>query len=245
MPEEGNRIVVNLDQPQISPNPQYAPPPPQMKNVTPASSPPPPKTKRRGGCLLKGCVVLLILGGIVGAGLGIGGYFYWQNFKSKPGYSLALLIEAGQRDDQQAINELIDTDKVVEDYAAQVKEQAKNNPIVIGPLKGILEKYLNQNMPQIKEKAREEINGRIKEVGQKAEGKPFIVYALALPWVIGITEEGDKATASINYITNTIEIKMERNGDKWKIVGVKDDQAVNRIVERVIQEITTGGGKNK
>ncbi len=244
MSDEGNRIVVNIDsQSGQSPNTQYTPTPqPQMRNVSPIPPlPPSPKTKKRGGCLLKGCLVLLILGVIVGAGLGIGGYVYWQSYMSKPGYSLALLIDAGQRDDQKAIEELIDIDKVVEDYAAQVKEQAKNNPIVVGPLKQILEKFLAQKMPEIKQKAREEIKGRIKEVGQKAEGKPFIVYALALPWVIGITEEGDKATANINYITNTIEIKMERNDNKWKIVGVKDDEAINRIVERIINEMTSGG----
>jgi hypothetical protein len=111
---------------------------------------------------------------------------------------------------------------------------------LVGPLKQILEQYIKQNMPQIKEKAREEVKTRIKEIGVLAEGKPFIIYALALPWVIDIKEEGDKANAIIKTPTNQIELKMERNGDKWKIVGAKDDQAVNRIVERVLKEVTSG-----
>jgi flagellar basal body-associated protein FliL len=233
MAEHGDRIVVKLEQP----TPQFTPSP-QMGSVPPPVSSPP---KKRGGCFLKGCVVLLILSVIVVAVAGIGGYFYWGSFKSKPAYSLALLIDAAGRNDQKEIDELFDTDKVVEDYVAEVKEQANKSPILIGPLKQIVEQVIQRMMPEIKEKAREEVKTRIKEIGVLAEGKPFIIYALALPWVIDIKEEGDKASATINTPTNQIELKMERNGDKWKIVGAKDDQAVNRIVERVLKEVTSGG----
>jgi hypothetical protein len=232
MAEHGDRIVVKLEQPM----PQFTPPP-QMGNMPPPLSNPP---KKRGGCFLKGCLVLVILSVIVAVAVGIGGYFYWRNFQSKPAYSLALLIDAAGRNDQKEIDELFDTDRVVEDYVELVKEQAGKSPILVGPLKQILEQYIKQNMPQIKEKAREEVKTRIKEIGVLAEGKPFIIYALALPWVIDIKEEGDKANAIIKTPTNQIELKMERNGDKWKIVGAKDDQAVNRIVERVLKEVTSG-----
>ena len=239
MAEHGDRIVVKLEQPtpQFTPSPQMSNMPPQMGNVPPPVSNPP---KKRGGCFLKGCIVLLVLSVVVAVVVGVAGYFYWNNFKSKPAYSLALLIDAAGRNDQKEIDELFDTDRVVEDYVAEVKEQAGKSPILIGPLKQILEQYIKQNMPQIKEKAREEVKTRIKEIGVLAEGKPFIVYALVLPWVIDIKEEGDKANATISTPTNQIELKMERNGDKWKIVGARDDQAVNRIVERVLREVTKG-----
>lgn len=239
MADKGSRIEVNFGEPK----PEYKPAP-QMGGSGGGMPPPlPPKSKGRGGCVLKGCVIFAILGVIVVAVLGIGGYFYWESFKSKPGYSLALLIDAAARDDQKAIDELFDTDKVVEDYAAQVKDQAGKSPIVIGPLKPMVENFIKNNMPRIKERAREEVKTRIKEVGSMAEGKPFVVYAFALPWVIDIKEDGDNATATISTPTNQIELKMQRNGDRWKVVGAKDDQAVNRIVERVISDITSGKGK--
>jgi hypothetical protein len=61
--------------------------------------------------------------------------------------------------------------------------------------------------------------------------------------VIDIKEEGENATAVIKTPTNQIELKMQKNGDKWKIVGAKDDQAVNRIVERLLKDLTSGKGK--
>lgn len=235
MADKGSRIEVNFGEPA---KPEYKPAP-QMggSNVPP---PVPVKSKGRGGCVLKGCVIFAILGVIVVAVLGIGGYFYWESYKAKPGYTLALLIDAAGRDDQKTIDELFDTDKVVEDYAAQVREQAGKSPIVIGPLKPMVENFIKNNMPKIKEKAREEVKNRIKEIGSTAEGKPFIVYAFALPWVIDIKEEGDNATATISTPVNKVELKMQRNGDRWKVVGAKDDQAVNKIVERVISDITSG-----
>lgn len=236
MADKGSRIVVDFEQPK---QPEYRPTP-QMNNMPPPINSVP---KKRGGCILKGCIVLVILSVIAAVVVGVGGYFYWENYKSKPSYSLALLIDAAGRDDQKAIDELFDTDKVVEDYAAQVKEQAGKSPILIGPLKQLLEQYLKNNMTQIKQRAREEAKTRINEIGQVAQGKPFIIYALALPWVIDIKEEGDNAMATIKTPTNQIELRMQKNGDRWKIVGAKDDQAVNRIVERLLKDLTSGKGK--
>ena len=234
MANKEDRIVVNLS----DPTPRVPPTPRAIGNPPPIAD----KPKGRGGCILKGCVALLIVGIIALGVVGIGGFVYWGNYKGKPGYSLALLIDAAGRDDQKEIDELFDTDKVVEDYVEQVREQAKNSPLLIGPLKQIFEAYIKQMMPQIKQRAREEVKNRIKEIGVQAEGKPFVVYALALPWVIDIKEDGDSATSTIKTPTNEIELKMQRNGDKWKIVGAKDDQAVNRIVEKVIKDVTSGKG---
>jgi hypothetical protein len=239
MPGQGDRIVVNLEQPagqEFKPVPQMGiggPVPPPVINSKP---------KRRGGCILKGLVALFVLGLIVVGIIGIAGYFYWESYKTKPAYSLALLIDAAARDDQAAIDELFDTNKVVDDYIAQVKEQARKSPLTVGPLKQIIEQAITRMTPQIKERAREEVKNRVKELGQRAEGKPFIVYALALPFVMDIKEDGDKATATINRGVDTIELKMERNGDKWKIVGVKDNEAIVRIAEKVIKDATNGGG---
>lgn len=54
---------------------------------------------------------------IVGA---VGAYFYWQNLKNTPQYSLALLVDAARRDDQQEVDEFVDTDAVVDDFMPQI-----------------------------------------------------------------------------------------------------------------------------
>src|SRR5687767_7362825 len=51
-------------------------------------------------------VAILLLGAV-------GGYLYWQSLKTTPQYSLALLVDAARRDDQKAIDELVDTNAVV------------------------------------------------------------------------------------------------------------------------------------
>src|SRR5437868_11792963 len=65
--------------------------------------------------------------GIIGAvlvGLVIGGYFYWQHYKTKPAYSLALAIEAAQRNDAAAFDEVVDTDQIAQSFAPQMIEEA-------------------------------------------------------------------------------------------------------------------------
>src|SRR6185503_750305 len=45
----------------------------------------------------------------------LAGYFYYQGLKRTPQYSLALLVDAAKRDDQTAIEQLIDINAVVDD----------------------------------------------------------------------------------------------------------------------------------
>src|SRR5438105_9767354 len=68
-------------------------------------------------------IVLGIIG-IVLVGLVIGGYFYWQHYKTKPAYSLALAIEAAQRNDAAAFDEVVDTDQIAQSFAPQMIEEA-------------------------------------------------------------------------------------------------------------------------
>jgi hypothetical protein len=81
------------------------------------------KPKKRGGCgkILGISAVLLAIFLFIGA---IAGYFYWQGVKASPEYSLALLVDAARRGDQKAIDELVDTDAVVESFLPQVTDKA-------------------------------------------------------------------------------------------------------------------------
>src|ERR1044072_1144489 len=81
----------------------------------------PPKERGKWAKTLKiaGIAVVAVL--LVGA---IAGYIYWQSLKSTPQYSLALLVDAARRDDQKAIDELVDTDAVVDDFMPQLTAKA-------------------------------------------------------------------------------------------------------------------------
>src|SRR3989442_15955136 len=95
-----NRIVINLDQ-------------------APGS-----KGKRRARrglvrpLIIIAMVLLLLAGGVVG-----GGYAWWRHYQNGPAYSLALLADAAQRNDTATVDSLFDTDKVTEDFVAQVRQR--------------------------------------------------------------------------------------------------------------------------
>ncbi|MFS8085762.1 MAG: hypothetical protein ACMG6H_09045, partial [Acidobacteriota bacterium] len=97
-----NRIVINLDE-------QGAPARGKAGS-------------RRGGIgrvLIIFAVVLLVLVG----GLGAGGYFWWRHFQNSPAYALAVLADASQRKDTATIDSILDTDKITQDFVAQVRQR--------------------------------------------------------------------------------------------------------------------------
>src|SRR5207248_8446488 len=81
---------------------------------------PQPRGKSGGGIgrvLLFIAVILLL---IVGA-LGAGGYFWWRHYQSSPAYSLALLVDATQQNDKQAVDSIHDNDKIAADFVSQIR----------------------------------------------------------------------------------------------------------------------------
>ena len=53
-----------------------------------------------------------------------GAYLWWAHYKTTPAYSLALLVDAAQRDDMATVDQQVDTDKILNDLAAKVTEKA-------------------------------------------------------------------------------------------------------------------------
>ena len=101
-----NRIVINLDQ------------------ASPGAT---GQRSRRGGgagrvLLIIAAVLLLLLGGIVG-----GGYFWWRHYQNSPAYTLALLADASQRNDTTAVDKILDTDRVCDDFVSQVRQHASGS----------------------------------------------------------------------------------------------------------------------
>ncbi len=110
-----SNFVVNLNEPQADKEPETVVAPSILENQNA------PKKKSVWLKVLKIFGGLLVLFLIVGA---IGGYFYWRNLKTTPQYSLALLVDAARRDDQKTIDELVNTDAVVDDFMPQITDKA-------------------------------------------------------------------------------------------------------------------------
>jgi len=173
---------------------------------------------------------------IIGA---IGGYFYWQRLKKTPQYSLALMVDAARRDDQKAIDELIDTDATVDDFMPQITGKAVElygrnlPPATIARIAQVAAPVL----PVVKQRARAEIPNLIREKTKKFASVPFWAIVVGADRLLDITQETEKAFVKSKMLDRPLELTLKRSGDKWQVIGLKDEELARRIAEKIGQEI--------
>jgi hypothetical protein len=186
--------------------------------------------------LLLGCVGAVLVIGIAAI---LVAFLWWQSYKTGPAYSLALLVDAVERDDRSMFDELVDTDSVVKNFVPQVTEKAIGRYAsgITAPLREQIEALVPTLLPSVKQRVREEVTKQIKALAARAEGKPFILIALGMPYQVDIKEEGDTAHVSANLNNRPTELTMQRKGDLWKIVAVKDDTLATQIVDNIAKDL--------
>lgn len=199
-----------------------------------------PKKGSRGARIL--LIVLLVIAGLL-LGLAIGFFFWWRSYKTGPAYSLALLVDAAQRGDTAGIDEIVDTNKVVANFAPQVTEHAAGRfgTALTPALRKQVEALVPRLLPRVQQTVHEEVIRKVKEIGARAEGKPFVLIALSIPYILDITEGGDTAKAVATQNERTIELTMQRNGERWKIIGMKDEALAKRIVDDIARDLPAVG----
>lgn len=185
--------------------------------------------------------VLIALGSILALALigGTGFHFYWQSLRSTPQYSLALIVDAAKRNDQTTVNRLVDIDAVVDDFLPQITSKAVD---IYG--RGLpedtirrVERVAAPVMPAIKDRARYELPGAIKQKTSEFGWVPFEAMVLGAERYLDIQTDGDVATVKSLVPDQEFEVRMKRDGSGWKIVAVKDDKLATTIAQRVGQEI--------
>jgi hypothetical protein len=224
-PNEPNRkrIVINLDAP--GPGGQsYA-----------------QKRKRRRWPKVLGVLALLVVLGI--AGLAVGGFFWWRHFQSTPEYSLALLIDAAQKNDMEAFQKQVDTDTIARNMVTDVSQKATSRYglAMNASLQQQIDTIVPTLLPHIKETIDAEVTKEIKEFAAKSGPKPVILVALALPKLVTVTREGNNAKVSLPTPDRSIELGMTRDGDNWKVTGFKDDELTQRVVDSVMKDLPAIG----
>jgi uncharacterized membrane protein len=203
-----------------------------------------PEPGARGANVMR--IVAVVLGVLVLGAL-VGGYLWWRSYKTKPGYSLALLVDAAQRNDAKAVDEIVDTDKIVENFVPQVTEKALERyaAALTVPLGKQVESLVPKLLPDIKDKVREEVTNRVKEMGKRAEGKPFILIALGMAYALNINQNGDAAKVTANLENRPVELTMERRGERWKIIAVKDETLAARMVDNIAKDLPAVGSEGE
>ena len=195
-------------------------------------------SSRKGGCfrIFKIFVILLAVLLLVGT---VGSFFYWQNVKKTPQYSLALLVEAARNDDKKTVSQIIDTEQVVNNFVPQITDKAvelygKNlSPSIIEKVSLLITPL----MPAIKGKAEAELPLLIRENTQKFEKVPYWVIALGADRALDIEIEGDSARIKSRDADNPLEIEMKRSGQLWQVVAVKDERISRKVAEKIGQQL--------
>ena len=179
---------------------------------------------------------------------GIGTFFYYQSLKSTPQYSLALLVDAAKRDDRSEIASLVNIGAVVDDFVPQITNKAvelygRGQPPEV--LRKVAKLALPL-LPAVKERARAELPRVIRERTKRFGSVPFFAMVLGADKYLDIAIDGDIAIVKSKLPEHQFEVKMKRSGDRWQIIGVKEEQLATAIARKVGQEImavAVGGGK--
>jgi hypothetical protein len=221
-----SRFIVDLSEPQ-SPTQEV-----RAKPIEDVPAKRPGRWKKVLGISAIVLLALMIVTGIVG-------YFYWQHLKTTPQYSLALLVDAARHDDQNTIDQVVNTDAVVDDFLPQITGKAVEiygrglPPQTIAKVSQIAAPIL----PAVKARARDELPGVIREKTEKFESIPFWAIAVGAERYLEIRIEGDIAFVKSKIPERPLEVKMRRNGDRWQVIGVKDDALAAKIAQKIGQNI--------
>lgn len=221
MKSKRNRIVIDLNQP----------PPPGYR----------PRGKRAGraGRILAiiGVFLLLLL-----IGVGVGAFFWWQHVKSGPAYTLALMVDAAQRDDRQELERILDYDKVSEAFVAEMRSRVSGGSI-LNILPSQLDQIVANITPKLKETLREVLPPEMRRVTAPAKGKPVFLIALSAPYFADIEQNGATATADLKFKDEKIQLTMQQAEDRWRIVAIRDDRLTNIIADAAKKGLSQRGSE--
>ncbi|HEX8352802.1 MAG TPA: hypothetical protein VF611_07885 [Pyrinomonadaceae bacterium] len=172
----------------------------------------------------------------------VGSYAWWQSFKKSPPYSLALLMDAAQHDDVQAVETLIDADQIAQGFVPQVIENLAGAGSPLPPqARASLTAVLPQMLPRVRETMRDEVARTLKGLSQDDSSQtPFFVKALGVRQSADVEERGDAAEVRLKAGERPVELSMRRDGERWKVVTVKDPQLASEIAARLAASIPAG-----
>ncbi len=223
MKSKRNRIVIDLNQPAPAGAPRYA-----------------RKRSSRAGRILAiiGVVIVLII-----VGVAAGAYFWWQHYKAQPAYTLALLVDAAQRNDNPEMDRVLDIDKIAEGFVSDVRSRLTGSSLVNSILPSQVDQIAANLTPQLKETLRAVLPGEIQRLTEPAKGKPFILVALGVPYFADIKQNGATATADLKLKDEQVQLVMQKNGDAWRIEGIKDDRLTTIIADAAKKGLTQRGSQ--
>ncbi|MCA1607997.1 MAG: hypothetical protein LC730_00855, partial [Acidobacteria bacterium] len=91
-------------------------------------------------------------------------------------------------------------------------------------------------LPAVKDRARGELGRLIRQRAARLENVPFEAMVLGADRYLDIVRDGDTAMVRSKGAQSP-EIHLKRFGDKWRIVGVRDEQLATDIARAIGDDI--------
>lgn len=180
----------------------------------------------------------LIPGGVVIIGLVVF-FVWWQYFKTTPAYSLALVVDAARQNDRAAFDRVVNLDRVIDNFIAQGAQDSAIGltTATVTSMRTQLQSLAPEPVASVKEGVREEIRSRINELAGSASPWPFLVTALAMPFVTEIHQAGESAQVRVSRAAE-VELLMERSeGGNWQVTSLRDQALARRVVSGIVKQL--------
>lgn len=221
MKSNRKRIVIDLNQPGGAAGPRYGR----------------RRPSRVGRVLAIIGIVLLVIVVAIAAGI----YSWWQHYKAQPAYTLALLVDAAQRNDNPEIDRILDMDKISESFVSDVRSRLTGSSLLNRVLPSQADQIAANLTPQLKQALREVLPAEIQRITEPAKGKPFILLALSVPYFAEINQNGATATADLKFKDEQVQLSMQQSADSWRIQAIKDDRLTSIIADAAKKGLSQRG----
>ena len=202
------------------------------------------KSRPKGRRWLKVLAILAVLFVVIIVVVAVAGFFGWRRFQASPEYSVALLLDAAQRNDQEQLAKLIDEDEVAKNLIANVSQKAvaRYGGAINANTQQQIDTLMPTLLPRVKQTVHDELANNIKSFAAGSEPKPFVVLLVSVSSLVKITTQGDTAQATASLNNRNLDLTLHRDSDRWKVVGFNDDAMVQRIVDNLMKDLPPIGG---
>jgi len=195
--------------------------------------------KQRRWPRVLGILALLVVLFVVVAA--VGGYFLVRRYQSSPTYALALMFDAAQRNDAAEFQKRVNDEEIAKNMTATLSQKAAAR--YGGSLNSSVQQKIDSTMqsllPRVKQTVHDEFLSAMKAASP--EQRSFISIVGAVQQLMTVTTNGDSAKATGKMAGRDIELGMRRDADGWKVIDVKDELLVQRVVDSVMKELPAIG----
>lgn len=202
-------------------------------NIEPGKAPAQRKPRR----WLKILAVLALVVTVIVLAIGVGGFLWWRNFQSTPGYSLALLMDAAQQGEMDEMAKYLDREQIVRNMMAKVSQKAVNRygGLVSTTAQQKIEQAVT-SLPNLDPTIGIEVVSEMQSLAV-SQPQPFFQRLTSVRAQVPVTVEGDTAKASANLGGRTVPLTMRRDANRWRVTSFDDEVVAQRIVDKIMKDL--------